>query len=147
MIISRKCNKQIPTKTIENLLYLNNDKPRINYYKSTQGYHFPQDTTNSMVPTNVHKYSSKKNYIAQCSNHKVIHQKHREQLRGDSPLSKLSGHTSKLFRIQTLCSAPGRLIQKKRRPICIFFSLSSRTEDPPSIYCTQGRSHRVLTPS
>ena len=38
MIISRKCNKPIPTKkltqNIENLLHLNNDKQRINYYNS-----------------------------------------------------------------------------------------------------------------
>ena len=53
MIISRKCNKQIHTKNIanmcknltpniiniENLIYLNNEKPRINCII------FPQDTT------------------------------------------------------------------------------------------------------
>ena len=60
MIISRKCNKQIPTKTlhicvknlthniinIENLLYLNNETPRINYYNNQFNcIIFPQDTT------------------------------------------------------------------------------------------------------
>ena len=55
-----------------------------------------QDTS----PANVHKYSSMKNYSAPNSNHNVIHHKHREQLRGDSPILMLSGHTSKLFRIE-----------------------------------------------
>ena len=55
-----------------------------------------------------------KNHTAPSSNHNVIHHKHREQLRGDSPNSDIDVEWSHFKAVpnSTPCSAPGRLTLK-----------------------------------